>query len=288
MLVQRVKTTGRFWLAGLAVACAGLARADDAEWAIYVMKADGSAARRVCRVEGFLAHGSARWSHDGKRLAFDVSGGPNGARKIFVVDVTGESLREIGENAATPDWAPDDKQLIFMRFGGEPSTWVQNLDGQGLTRLAAATCAHWSADGNQILFMDAAERSLLSLDLASEDQRVLLEGKYARIEPGFDWSPDAKRVAMIGVYPNDSRELLILEADGSQRVRLDKGRLEGAVSWSPDGKRLAMSVDFKVVILDADGNAPAGIVPGQTGRSTDPAWSPDGKWLVFGSDRAAE
>jgi Tol biopolymer transport system component len=261
--------------------------ADDADWAIYVMRLDGSQLRRVCRVDGYQAHGSPRWSHDGKRLAFDASGGPNGARNFFVVNLAGDGLRKVGQHA-TPDWSPDDKQLLFMRYEGSGSSvWVQNLDGEGATRLADAACARWSADGSRLLYMDQPEQRLLALDLSSGDSQVLLDGGYARIEPGFDWSPDGKRVALVGVdSTNNNRELVILEADGTQRVRNNRGRLEGAVSWSPEGRRLALAVNFQIALLDVDATSPPRVVPGQAGRATDPAWSPDGQWIAFASDRA--
>ena len=117
--------------------------ADDADWAVYVMRPDGSDVRKVARLDDFRAHGSPRWSHDGRRLAFDASGGPNGARKFFVVNVDGSGLKELGDHAM-PDWSLDDKQLIYLHFGGggtQSGTWVQNLDGQGQTWLVSGTCA---------------------------------------------------------------------------------------------------------------------------------------------------
>ena len=129
-------------LAGCALYGHSALRADDAAWSIYVMQTNGSGVQKVVRAEEFRAHGSPRWSHDGKRLAFDASGGPNRARKFFVVNVDGSGLKELGDHA-TPDWSPDDKQLIYLSFGGTSTagTWVQNLDGQGRTWLVQGICA---------------------------------------------------------------------------------------------------------------------------------------------------
>src|SRR5438094_181612 len=96
--------------------CGASARAED-ELGIYVMKIDGSQQRKVAHVEGFSRPASPRWSHDGKRLAFEESDGPDEARKFFVVNVDGTNLQEVGEHGS-PDWSPDDKQLVFHHFGG--------------------------------------------------------------------------------------------------------------------------------------------------------------------------
>jgi Tol biopolymer transport system component len=262
--------------------------ADDAAWAIFVMQPDGTNVRHVTRVEGYRAHGSPRWSHDGKRLAFDASG-PGGARKFFVVNVDGSELKELGDHAM-PDWSADDKQLIYLNFGGagaRAGTWVQNLDGQGRTWMVEGIGARWSPDGSHFVYMDMPEKLIMTMDLVQGDERVLYDGNYERIEPGFDWSPDGKRLALIGVNnTQNQRDLVITGGNGTDaKVRLSQPRLEGSIAWSRDGKQLAVAIDHRIFVLDVNGaEAPKPIV-GQVARNSDPAWSPDGKWLAFASDR---
>lgn len=287
-MVEQLTARVSVCLAAAAVFGASSLRADDAAWAIHVMQTDGSNVRRVAHTEDYRAHGSPRWSHDGKRLAFDASGGPGGARKFFVVNVDGSGLQELGDHAM-PDWSADDKQLIFTSYGAgtKAGTWVQNPDGQGRTWIVAGICARWSPDGGNIVYMDMPEKLVMTLDLVQGEERVLYDGQYERIEPGFDWSPDGKRLAVIGVNnTQQQRELVIVSDNATQsKMRLSHRGLEGAVTWSPDGKQLALTIDHSIYLLDVDGTEAPKAIAGQIARNSDPAWSPDGKQLAFSSDR---
>jgi len=98
-------TITRPWAIPLATICGALflahllapaARAAEEPFFLFVMKADGTEVRKLPMVEGFHDHSSARFSHDGKQIAFDAASPPNGARTVFVVNTDGTELRSLG------------------------------------------------------------------------------------------------------------------------------------------------------------------------------------------------
>jgi TolB protein len=80
-----------------------------------------------------------------------------------------------------------------------------------------------------------------------------------------------------------------MNADGTnqQRVSTADG---GDPTWSPDGTKITYNgfdagfTHFEVRVMNADGTGDVNITNGP-GNDFLPAWSPDGRWLVFTSDR---
>lgn len=259
--------------------------ADDSA-AIYVMRPDGSRVRQVAKVSGFLNATSPRWSHDGKRAAFDAWSVERKARAMFVVNIDGTALRELPGNAR-PDWSPDDKQLAFDRYSTGPSrVHVQNLDGEGDTQIAEGVCARWSPDGSQMALTN--HRMIYVIDLVSGEERPLFTSPFRELFAGFNWSPDGKWIALSGRREvGKPRQLLLVSTQGADhglRVRFQSEQ-GGSVSFSPDGKRIVFDNGYKIFIAEVDSTAEPQMVESQVGKNQDPHWSPDGQWILFSSDR---
>ena len=80
---------------------------------LWIVNADGSQNR-------FFVKGSAaRWSPDGRRVAYLADGEPKGAQ-VFVrwVDVDGPAtpVTHVTEAPRTPRWSPDGKSIAFTMF----------------------------------------------------------------------------------------------------------------------------------------------------------------------------
>ena len=84
--------------------------------------------------------------------------------------------------------------------------------------------------------------------------------------------------------------IFVMDADGSNARQLTNlPGFNGYPAWSPDGKRVAFTANpkrenfgWRVFVMNADGS---NLTPVTNFSSTLAHWSPDGKQLVFESDR---
>jgi hypothetical protein len=146
-------------------------RADD-PGALYVMNADGSAPRQVFAPTtaacGCSLAGPARWSPDGRSVAFAVHmDGTEGAR-ISVLDIAAGSLRQLANEEGAwvendPTWSPDGTRIAFNRWQNvaaddwsiRPIAIVAASGGAvtpvGLAPISDGALIVWSPDGSTIL-----------------------------------------------------------------------------------------------------------------------------------------
>jgi Tol biopolymer transport system component len=261
---------------------------------IYVINADGSGLRRL--TDGM----EPAWSPDGKKVAFARWRDPRG---LYVIDEDGsnETLIFGWVAAKGAAWSPDGSRIAFTRwYGGqdydiERSFWgfhwtqpadhwwklgvVRLEDGyfQDLRCYPHSLSPTWSPDGSVIAY-----DSDFGIHLTNEegtigdvtDDRSL----FAISTDGRDispvWSPlrqtqdtadgSGSRIAF-GFHQHDHWEIYVMDADGSNRVRLTQEEPFAkpppnnvSPAWSPDGRHIAFFSDrngkWELYVMDADGS----------------------------------
>jgi dipeptidyl aminopeptidase/acylaminoacyl peptidase len=159
----------------------------------------------------------------------------------------------------------------------------------------------WSPDGTELIY--SMQGSLWRQRVGSDEARQLTSGPGYDYQP--DWSPDGRSV----VYPSyrgDAIELRLLDvSSGESRLLLADGSVNVEPRWSPDGTQLAfVSTAHEgrwhifVAPLKPDGGlgTPERITEdrdsglpryyyGAHDQYLSPTWSPDGKDLIFISNR---
>jgi Tol biopolymer transport system component len=107
---------------------------------IWLMKTDGSNARKLTDFEGDLA---PAWSPDGGKIAFSSLGKERKYRQIFILDVQGNSLKQLTTSAFhknNPCWSPDEKQICYEAYTHDSDfdsseLFVINNNGKGEARV---------------------------------------------------------------------------------------------------------------------------------------------------------
>jgi serine/threonine protein kinase/Tol biopolymer transport system component len=95
-------------------------------------------------------------------------------------------------------------------------------------------------------------------------------------------APDGRSVAFT-VERQDARQLYVVDSDGRHaRVIGAALGLRGALAWAPDSQSIVSAMvrdgEPRLTRIFLDGRAPQPLVPEY---SVDPAWSPDGRYLVY-------
>lgn len=151
-----------------------------------------------------------------------------------------------------------------------------------------------SPDGKTIAY--GWDNSVRLIGVDGSRPRVLMPRKGGMYPHNLTWSPDGKLIAAaITDYGTDktSQIVLISVSDGSvTRLKSTGWRYPLLGGFSPDGRFLLYTVgrsssgdDQDILAIAVDGTSETAVVEGPS-NDTQPSWTPDGRAILFVSDRS--
>jgi serine/threonine protein kinase len=212
-----------------------------------------------------------------------------------------------------PTLSPDGQTFAYVSSqSGNRDIYVQRTDGRTATNVTRDSPGDdsepaFSPDGSQIAFRSVRDgRAGIFIMTVGEQARRLTDFGH-----NPSWSPDGTRLVIatqgVGMLPHTRpavSELWIVDVRTAARRPIvqarvggpDFGRESDAVqpSWSPNGKRIAFwglsswLAQRDLWTIDPDAPRPKETVVRVTAGPDlhwNPVWSPDGKYLYYGSDR---
>lgn len=219
---------------------------------IFVIKPDGTHQHQL--TNNISENTCGIWSPDGNKMIF--SSERDGNSEIYIMDSYGNNQKRLTHNS-TPDyhhsWSPDSKQIVFVSIeDGNQEIYIMNTNGKNKTNITNSKINEifpcWSPDGKTILYCSEENEGWKIYQINTDGTNRKKVSSYY----GSNWevypkfSPNGKSIAFFSHKP---------ESKTSNIFMMNK-----------NGKNLHQLTDTGFV-------------------DEDPYWSPDGKYIVFQSNR---
>jgi len=192
--------------------------------------------------------------------------------------------------------SPDGKKMAYVVYVGGSPKRIEILDLESETEkvlvdsgVGGQSSLVWSPKSDKIAYtFNGKELHVRNID--GTNSRVLLKNHGNQIYP-TDWSKDGKRILCFFEGDDWTTRIGTVTSDGKTQFLSSGNSIEfrSEPKFSPDGSYIVCSFggqegNTDIYVWTADGSHKVRVTE-HPGRDENPVWSPDGKYLVFLSDR---
>jgi Tol biopolymer transport system component len=269
-------------------------RHEEGTYALFLVKADGTAERRVADFPQRPAQ--RRWKPHGNGVVLALYEDEFENARLYDLDLATGATIPVGDRLFREndfDWLPDGTALVLNeRAGnGRNALYVVSYPEGKLERVPADTHDYsglsLSADGAKLTSVQSTERSdiVVSSDPEKGTFKKTVSGTDVKYRPC--WTADGKLV----YSSNDggSYDLYVSDADGSNRKQLtfDRASNETQPAASPDGRYIVFVSDRSgeqgLYRINRDGTGIRSLTPKPTPHYRDysPQVTPDSQWVLY-------
>ena len=242
----------------------------------------------------------ATFMPDGKTLLFASK--RSGRSQIWAIDRDGDQPRQIHQSAGN-DYgrvAPSaDSSRLCLSSDRSGQNLIYVLDLASGRATPVSDPAYWSfgptwSSRDLIAFFSRKGGNVINVWTVRPDGT---QPRQITDQPGESrqpwWSPDGATLAFSANRGAGTFDVWLAEADGSNMRTITRGDSFEQPFWSPSGKQIAVSASIeephrRIYVMDADGSDLAPISQPANVENVHPAWSPDGRSIVFTSGTEAD
>lgn len=280
---------------------------------VYVMDARGGVPQRLTyhpaedRVLG--------WWPDGWRVLFRSNRvWPFRGEEIYLAGLDGGGAERLPvDRAGLTAVSPDGKRIAYNRISREARTWKRHQGGTAQDIWVGSLEAgdfrkitDWAGTdnfpmwhGDSIYFNSDRQLGTLNLYRCDPDggnvtpltQYRDYDVKYPSIGPGHIVYQYAEGLHLLDLETGRTREVPVRIPSDRVPIRPEFVKVEpssGSFALSPGGERLLLEARGEILNLPAEDGEPINLTRSCGSREKHAAWSPDGRWIAFISDRSGE
>ncbi len=200
------------------------------------------------------------------------------------------------EFAADPQISPDGQSIVYVRTSMDimkdakrSTLWTIDFDGRNHRPLTASqqsqNAPRFSPDGKRLLFVSNKDGS------SQVYVRWLETGQEARLTQlprsprGLTWSPDGKHIAFSMLVPESAEPFAKMPKKPKGADWAEPATVIRKLHYRADGRGYLEDGFAQLFVLSADGGTPWQVTSGEFNHNGSPAWTPDGRSLIFSANR---
>jgi TolB protein len=235
----------------------------------------------------------------GSRIAYAQAGRGRGSHEIASVDMDGGRpvvLTKMGSECLLPVYSPSGGEIAFTSYLRQnPDLWIVSAGGGRARRVSKQpgmnTGATYGPDGSLVLTLSYQGNSELYRISAADGSIKARLTNHPAIDSSPAFSPDGSQIAFVSSRQGGP-QIFVMPASGGNPSRVTfRGNYNQTPRWNPDPEKALIAFTgrdeqgvFDVFTIDLRTKQITRITQAK-GSNTDPAWSPDGRLLVYASSR---
>ncbi|MDR2338224.1 MAG: hypothetical protein LBE20_06245 [Deltaproteobacteria bacterium] len=225
----------------------------------------------------------------GGRIAFISKTGR--FKDLFTMDLDGTNVRQITNDRGlviSPAWSADGNRLLYTSYRARlPELYQYTIETGAYSRITRSPhleiSGKYTSNGTVIAAQSIAGiTNIVEFDMKGGVVRKITNSIGIDVSPSL--SPNERYIAFCS-NRGGNPQIYTMDRNGEnvQRVSRVNSNYCTSPAWSPQGDKLAFvcreAGGFHIYVSNVDGSNPIRLT--YAGSNEDPAWSPDGRFLIF-------